>query len=151
MPNLTPGKKALYGGLAVAFAAAAAVTAIQVMDAPASPEVKTVRQDVRTLLPLTQELVKAVPQDGPLPLSPFVNSRAALENAGKIGKETDLDKACDALTKLRVVHGSALVAYIAAHGGRGPLDISTHSEAVTTRMPSDKICGPSLLPRRFGD
>lgn len=150
MTTLTTGKKVLYGGIAVAFAAAAAVTAIAVMDSPASPEVKTVRQDVRTLLPLTRALVDAVPQDGPVPLSPFINAPATLEKAGKIGKETELGAACETLTKLRVVHGSALVAYIAAHGGRGPVDIRPHSEAVTSRMPSDKVCGRTLLPRGFG-
>lgn len=148
--TVTLGKKALFGGLAAAFAGAAAFVAISQMDSAASPEVKTVRQDVRALLPMVREVMDAVPADGPLPLSPLVDAAATLEKAENIGRQTDLDAACDTLTKLRVVHGSALVAYIAAHGGRGPVDIRPHSEAVTSRLPSDKICGPSLLPRRFG-
>lgn len=148
--TITLGKKALFGGLAVAFAGAAALVAVNQMDSAASPEVKTVRQDVRALLPMAREIIAAIPADGPLPASPLVNAAATLEKAEKIGKETDLDAACDTLTKLRVVHGSALVSYIAAHGGRGPVDIRPHSEIVTKRVPSDKVCGPSFLPRRFG-
>ena len=58
--TVTLGKKALFGGLAAAFAGAAAFVAVSQMDSAASPEVKTVRQDVRALLPMVREVMDAV-------------------------------------------------------------------------------------------